>query len=82
MNYDDFLLQFSVIDAPKLILATLGSFGPSGGSLGSLLFSAGLGSLFHRFGKCLTQDNFLEEFVLQSAPKLVGDLGAFWVSWG
>jgi hypothetical protein len=30
-NYVDFLLQFTFQDAPKLVLATLGSFGPSGG---------------------------------------------------
>jgi hypothetical protein len=29
------------------------------------------GSLFHRFGRCPNQDDFLEEFVFQSAPKLV-----------
>ena len=27
--------------------------------------------LFHRFGRCPNQDDFLEEFVFQSAPKLV-----------
>ena len=32
---------------------------------------AGLGGLFHRFGRCPNQDDFLEEFVFQSAPKLV-----------
>ena len=42
-----------------------------GGSLCSLLFLAGLGGLFHRFGRCPNQDDFLEEFVFQSAPKLV-----------
>ena len=29
-NYDDFLEKFIFQSAPKLILATLGSFGPSG----------------------------------------------------
>ena len=29
------------------------------------------GGLFHRFGRCPNQDDFLEEFVFQSAPKLV-----------
>jgi hypothetical protein len=42
-----------------------------GGSLCSLLFLAGLGPLFHHFGRCPNQDDFLEEFVFQSAPKLV-----------
>ena len=41
------------------------------GSLCSILFLAGLGGLFHRFGRCPHQDDFLEEFVFQSAPKLV-----------
>ena len=37
-NYDDFLLQFTFQNAPKLILATLAPFGPSGGSLCGILF--------------------------------------------
>ena len=70
-NYDDFFDEFIFQNAPKLILATLGSFGPSGGSHGRLLFSVGFGGLFHCFGRCPNQDDFLEEFVFQSAAKLV-----------
>ena len=42
-----------------------------GGSLCSLLFLAGLGCLFHRFGRCPNQNHFLEDFIFKSAPKLV-----------
>ena len=48
-----------------------GLWGLMGGSLDSLLFSAGLGSLFHRFGRCPNHDDFLLQFTVQSAPKLV-----------
>ena len=54
-----------------------------GGSLGSLLFSVGFGSLFHRFGRCPNQEDFLEEFVFQSVPKLVlVTLAPFGPLWG
>ena len=52
-------------------MATLAPFGPSGGSLCSLLSWLVWGILFHRFGRCGNHDDFLEEFVFQSAPKLV-----------
>ena len=49
-----------------------GLLGRLGGSLGSLLFTAGLGTFFfHRFGRCPNHDDFLEQFISQSAPKLV-----------
>ena len=32
---------------------------------------AGLVGLFHRFGRCPNQDDFLEEFVFQSVPKVI-----------
>ena len=70
-SYDDFLLQFICQKAPKLILVTLAPFGPSGGSLGSLLFLAGLGTLFHSFGRCPKHDDFLLHFIRKSVPKLV-----------
>ena len=62
--YNGFLLNFTVQDASKLILATLGS-------LSTLLFSAGLETFFHRFGRCPNHDDFLEQLISQSAPKLV-----------
>ena len=41
------------------------------------------GELFHRFGMCPNQEDFLEEFVLQSAPKLVlVALAPFGSPWG
>ena len=57
----------------KLILVTpAGAFWACWeGSLGSLLFSAGLGALFHRFGRCPNHDDFPLQFMSQSAPKLV-----------
>ena len=42
-----------------------------GGSLGSLLFLAGLGCLFHCFGRCPNHDDFLWLFIRQSAPRLI-----------
>jgi hypothetical protein len=42
-----------------------------GAPLGSLLFSVGFGFPFHSFGRCPNQDDFLEEFVFQTVPKLV-----------
>ena len=54
-----------------------------GGSLCSLLFLVGLGSFFHRFGRCPNQDDFLEDFIFQSAPKLVlVTLASFGPPWG
>ena len=51
---------------------TLALFGPSGGgSLGSLLFLAGLGTLFHHFGRCPNHNDFLLQLISQSAPKFV-----------
>ena len=40
-------------------------------SLGSLLFSVGLGTLFHCFDKCPNHEDLLEHLIVQSAPKLV-----------
>ena len=54
-----------------------------GGSLGSLLFLASLWTLFHRFGRCSNHDDFLLEFIIQSAPKLVlVTLEPFGPPWG
>ena len=70
-NYDDFLLQSTFQDAPKLNLVALAPFGPSGGSLRSLLFLVGLEVFFSLFGRCANHDDFSEEFAFQSAAKLV-----------
>ena len=41
-----------------------------------------LGGLFHRFGRCPNHGNFLEEFIFQSAPKLIRATGSFGPSAG
>ena len=67
-----FLEEFIFRSAPKLILATLGSFGPSGGghSVASSSWLV-LGSLFHSFGRCPNYGDFLGQLIPQGAPKLV-----------
>ena len=67
-NYDDFPEELSSKVLQNLFWRH--SFGPSGG--GHFVASSSwlvLGGLFHRFGRCPHQVDFLEEFVFQGAPK-------------
>ena len=65
------LEEFIIQSAPKLFWRPWRLLGLLRGSLGSLLFSAGLGTFLHRFGRCPHHGDFLEQFISQSAPKLV-----------
>ena len=66
------MMIFSRIYLPKWSKTHFGDPGLFWAFWGGLFVaSAGLGCLFHRFGSCTNQDDFLEEFVFQTAPKLV-----------
>ena len=80
---EQLLLQFTCQDVPKLVLATLGSFGPSGGISWYLLLLVGLGIIFHRFGRCPNHNDFLLHFISQNITKLVlVTLAPFGSPWG